>query len=37
MQMLDKLIDNAVDFSPGEGTVTIRLVAHCGPGGHRSR
>jgi two-component system, OmpR family, sensor histidine kinase ChvG len=27
MQMLDKLVDNAVDFSPAQATVTIRLVA----------
>jgi two-component system sensor histidine kinase ChvG len=27
MQMLDKLVDNAVDFSPAQSTVTIRLLA----------
>jgi two-component system, OmpR family, sensor histidine kinase ChvG len=30
MQMLDKLIDNAVDFSPDQATVTIRLAADAG-------
>jgi signal transduction histidine kinase len=27
VQMLDKLVDNAVDFSPEQATLTLRLVA----------
>jgi two-component system, OmpR family, sensor histidine kinase ChvG len=30
VQMLDKLIDNAVDFSPAHATVTLRLVTAAG-------
>jgi signal transduction histidine kinase len=30
VQMLDKLVDNAVDFCPPSGTITVRLARNAG-------